>query len=66
MLNKHPAMITIPGTTQVAHMQDNFTAGHIQLDTRSINAVEALLDKALIKGNRYNAQARSEVDTEEA
>jgi aryl-alcohol dehydrogenase-like predicted oxidoreductase len=65
MLNKHPAMITIPGTTQVAHMQDNFTAAHIQLDARSITAVEALLHKTLIKGNRYNAQARSEVDTEE-
>ncbi len=65
MLNKHPAMVTIPGTTQVAHMQDNFTAGHIQLDARSISAVEALLDKALVVGNRYNAQARSEVDTEE-
>jgi aryl-alcohol dehydrogenase-like predicted oxidoreductase len=65
MLNKHPALITIPGTTQVAHMQDNFTAGHIQLDARSIAAVEAMLDKAHVKGNRYNAQARSEVDTEE-
>ena len=65
MLNKHPAMVTIPGTTQVAHMQDNFTASHIQLDPRSIVAVEALLDKDLVKGNRYNAQARSEVDTEE-
>lgn len=65
MLNKHPAMITIPGTTQVAHMQDNFTASHIQLDSRSIIAVEALIDKARVKGNRYNAQARSEVDTEE-
>ncbi len=66
MLNKHPALIAIPGTTQVAHMQDNFTAGHIQLDARSIAAVEALLDKARIVGNRYNAQARSEVDTEES
>jgi hypothetical protein len=46
-------------------MQDNFRAGHIQLDVRSIATVEALLDKALVVGNRYNAQARSEVDTEE-
>ncbi len=65
MLSKHPDLITIPGTTQVAHMQDNFTAGHIQLDARSIAAVEALLDKARVKGHRYNAQGRSEVDTEE-
>jgi aryl-alcohol dehydrogenase-like predicted oxidoreductase len=65
MLSKHQDLIAIPGTTQVAHMQDNFAAGHIQLDVRSIAAVEVLLDKARIKGNRYNAQARSEVDTEE-
>ncbi len=65
MLNKHPALVTIPGTTQVQHMRDNFAASQIQLDAQSIVAMEALLDKALIKGNRYNAQARSEVDTEE-
>ena len=65
MLNKHPALVTIPGTTQVQHMRDNFAASQIQLDAPSIVAMEALLDKARVKGNRYNAQARSEVDTEE-
>ena len=66
MLSKHPDLITIPGTTKVEHMQDNFLASHIQLDLQAIYAVEALLDKTLVVGNRYNAQARSEVDTEEA
>jgi aryl-alcohol dehydrogenase-like predicted oxidoreductase len=65
MLNKHPDLVTIPGTTQVPHMQDNMAAGRIQLDAQAIAAVEALLDKARIKGHRYNAQARAEVDTEE-
>jgi len=65
MLCKHPDLITIPGTTQAQHMRDNLAASHIQLDARSIAAVEAILDKAHVKGHRYNEQARSEVDTED-
>ncbi|MDI9333178.1 MAG: aldo/keto reductase [Cytophagales bacterium] len=65
LLHKNPALVAIPGTTQLPHLKDNFAASLIQLDAQAIKAVEALLDKALIVGNRYNEQARREVDTEE-
>ncbi len=65
LLNKHPNLIAIPGTTQVAHMQDNMAANDIALDLQTIQALEAMFRSDQIIGNRYNAQARSEVDTEE-
>lgn len=65
LLNKHPNLIAIPGTTQVAHMQDNMAANDIALDVQTIQALEAMFRSDQIIGNRYNAQARSEVDTEE-
>ena len=38
----------------------------VALDLRTIDALQALFQPPHIKGHRYNAQARSEVDTEEA
>jgi len=65
MLNKHPRIVTIPGTTQVKHMQDNIAASRIQLGSETISALEAMFPADRVIGNRYNEQARSEVDTEE-
>jgi len=65
MLCKHKDLVTIPGTTQVAHMQSNMAASLIDIDLRTIDALQALFQPPHIKGHRYNAQARSEVDTEE-
>ncbi len=65
MLCKHPDIITIPGTTKLTHAQGNMAASLIQLDPQAIAELEALFDKALIQGHRYNEQARSEVDTED-
>ena len=65
LLNKHPDLVAIPGTTSVQHMQDNIAAGHIQLGSQAMSALEAMFHADAVVGNRYNAQARSEVDTEE-
>ncbi|MEN9587568.1 MAG: hypothetical protein RIT15_1143 [Pseudomonadota bacterium] len=66
LLNKHPNLIAIPGTTQVAHMQGNMAANDIALDLQTIQALESMFRSDQIIGNRYNDQARNEVDTEEA
>ncbi len=65
LLNKHPDLVAIPGTTQTRHMLDNLAASHIQLDLEVMTALEAMFGADVVVGNRYNAQARSEVDTEE-
>jgi aryl-alcohol dehydrogenase-like predicted oxidoreductase len=66
LLNKHPDLVAIPGTTSVQHMQDNIAASRIQLEPQAMLALEAMFHADVVAGNRYNAQARSEVDTEEA
>ena len=65
LLNKQPDLIAIPGTTNVQHMQDNIAAGGIQLDVQTIFALDAMFHADQVVGNRYNAQASREVDTEE-
>jgi hypothetical protein len=47
-------------------MQGNMAANDIALDLQTIQTLEAMFRSDQIIGNRYNAQARSEVDTEEA
>jgi aryl-alcohol dehydrogenase-like predicted oxidoreductase len=66
LLNKHPSLIAIPGTTQISHMRDNMTANFIPLAAQTMTALNAMFHADQVTGNRYNAQARSEVDTEEA
>jgi aryl-alcohol dehydrogenase-like predicted oxidoreductase len=65
LLNKHPDLIAIPGTTSVQHMRDNIAASRIQISSEAMLALEAMFHADVVVGNRYNTQARSEVDTEE-
>ncbi len=65
LLNKQPDLIAIPGTTSVQHMRDNIAASRIQIGSEAMLALEAMFHADVVVGNRYNAQARSEVDTEE-
>ncbi len=64
LLHQAPHIIPIPGTTQVAHMQDNFAAGELVLSPSTMAQLDALFAPSNISGARYDAQAQSEVDTE--
>jgi len=64
LLHKSPHIIPIPGTTSVAHLQDDLGADAIALRPETLSAVEALNNQHTVAGDRYNAQANSEVDTE--
>jgi aryl-alcohol dehydrogenase-like predicted oxidoreductase len=64
LLHQAPHMIAIPGTTQFAHMQDNLAAANIVLDAATLAQLNALFEPSRIVGDRYDAQAQSEVDTE--
>jgi len=64
LLHKAPHIIPIPGTTSVAHLMDDLGADAIQLSLETLNAAGALINQHTVAGDRYNAQANSEVDTE--
>ena len=64
LLHKAPHIIPIPGTTSVAHLQEDLAAVDVQLSAQVMARLEALVNEGTVAGNRYNAQANSEVDTE--
>jgi aryl-alcohol dehydrogenase-like predicted oxidoreductase len=64
LLHKGNDIIPIPGTTSVAHLKDDLGAVNVKLDAALMARLEALINQNTVAGNRYNAQANSEVDTE--
>lgn len=65
LLHKAPHIVPIPGTTRIAHLEENFVAVAVQLDDELMQKVDALVNPATVAGPRYNAAAQSSVDTEE-
>ena len=65
LLHKAPHIVPIPGTTSVAHLQDDLGAMAVHLDAGLLAKLEALINQQTVTGQRYSAQSASEVDTEE-
>ncbi len=57
-------VVAIPGTTRVAHMQDNLAAASLNIPAELLRQAGALINQRTVKGERYDAQSTSEVDTE--
>jgi aryl-alcohol dehydrogenase-like predicted oxidoreductase len=64
LLHKDSHIIPIPGTTSVAHLLDDIGASQVHLSADLIAKLDDLINEKTVQGNRYNAQANSEVDTE--
>ena len=64
LLHKEPHLLAIPGTQNVAHLEDNFGATQVQLTPEHMATLEALINPQTVRGPRYNAQNAAEVDTE--
>ncbi len=64
LLHKGEDLIPIPGTTSVEHLLDDLVAVDVRLSAELMARAEALINERTVKGDRYNAQANSEVDTE--
>lgn len=65
LLHKGQDIIPIPGTTRVEHLQEDLAAADVRLAPELVADVERLINQHTVQGNRYSAQARSEVDSEE-
>jgi aryl-alcohol dehydrogenase-like predicted oxidoreductase len=64
VLHQAPHIVTIPGTSRVAHLKENMAALRIQLSADVLAQLNQAINQDKVSGNRYNAQASSEVDTE--
>ncbi|WBY02371.1 aldo/keto reductase [Ramlibacter tataouinensis] len=65
LLHKGSDIIPIPGTTQVEHLHEDLAAANLKLDAGLVERLEAHVNQQTVSGNRYSAQSRTEVDTEE-
>ncbi len=64
LLHKAPHIIPIPGTTSVEHLREDLAAADVQLSPAVMARLDATVNTSTIVGQRYNAQASAEVDTE--
>jgi aryl-alcohol dehydrogenase-like predicted oxidoreductase len=64
LLNKSKTLIPIPGTTSLSHLAEDLEAADLPLSPQVMGALEALINQNTVSGDRYNALANSEVDTE--
>jgi aryl-alcohol dehydrogenase-like predicted oxidoreductase len=65
LLHQDPAVIPIPGTTRLDHLQEDLKAVDVRLDTRALARLDQLWAPGAVSGGRYNSANQREVDTEE-
>jgi aryl-alcohol dehydrogenase-like predicted oxidoreductase len=64
LLQKDEIIVPIPGTTNPAHMEENAAAAQINLQARTVEQVEALVNAHTVTGPRYAPAMQATVDTE--
>lgn len=64
LLAKAPNVLPIPGTTSIAHLEEDLAASRVRLSAETIGTVERLINAETVSGNRYPPDALAEIDTE--
>jgi aryl-alcohol dehydrogenase-like predicted oxidoreductase len=64
LLHKAPNIIPIPGTTNLAHLQENLGAVDVPVGPDLMARMEHIFRPDEVSGPRYNAQTTKEIDTE--
>ena len=65
LLEQGEDIIPIPGTANLAHLEENFTAGEVQVDAADLERAGALINRHTVTGDRYNPTTLAEIDTEQ-
>lgn len=58
-------IIPIPGTTSIAHMEENFRARDMVLPAEVAERLDRLINQKTVAGPRYAPATQAEIDTEE-
>lgn len=64
LLSKGDNIVPIPGTTSIAHLDEDLAALTLDLPADVLAAVDALFPPDAASGGRYNAQAQAQTGTE--
>ena len=66
VLAQRPFITPIPGTTSLAHLEEDAGADAVRLGPDVLARLDALINPATVHGPRYNAATQPEIDTEVA
>lgn len=65
LLHQGEHIVVIPGTTQIAHLQENLYAAKVELGPQHLAELNIAFAPQNISGARYPAATQQEIDTEE-
>lgn len=65
VLQKSKCVISLPGTKNLAHMAENFSAIGVKISADSMAKLDDIMQPSAISGTRYNATVQADIDTEE-
>ncbi len=65
ILSRGEHVVAIPGTTSLAHLDENLAAGQVVLAPELAARVDAAINRFNVTGDRYNAATQAEIDTEQ-
>ncbi len=65
LIARYPFIVPIPGTTNHAHLEENWGAGTVQLAPEVLAKLDQLINQQSVSGPRYPAAVQAEIDTEE-
>lgn len=65
VLTRGSHVLAIPGTTHLAHLEENTAAGAVKLSPDLCARLDSLINERSICGARYNVATQAEIDTED-
>ena len=65
VLSRGEHVVAIPGTTSLAHLDENVGGGEVMLSQGLAARVDAAINRFNVVGERYNAPTQAEIDTEQ-
>ena len=65
LLQRGEHIIPIPGTTSLAHLEENMHALDLHLSVAQMQHLETAVNAHTVVGTRYNSATQTEIDTEE-
>jgi aryl-alcohol dehydrogenase-like predicted oxidoreductase len=64
VLQRGEHIVPIPGTTKLAHLEENAAAADLRLSADVMARLDALVNPSTVSGRRYNDTVLAEIDTE--
>ncbi|MEY8612279.1 aldo/keto reductase [Parabacteroides segnis] len=61
LMNKHPWIVPIPGTTKLSHLEENLRAADIHFTAEEMRNLEEAVAAIPVTGSRYNAEQEAKV-----